>query len=55
MFVIFFLRTIFSGINLVVSSLVRFIPDNLEYPLYLISTQATKSQLEWGQLKFYKV
>ena len=24
-------------------------------PLYLISPQATKSQLEWGQLKFYKV
>ena len=55
MFVIFFLRTIFSGINLVSSSLIRFIPDNLEYPFYLISTQATKSQLEWRQLKFYKV
>ena len=24
-------------------------------PLYLISPQATKSQLEWSQLKFYKV
>ena len=24
-------------------------------PLYLISSQVTKSQLEWGQLKFYKV
>ena len=24
-------------------------------PLYLISIQATKPQLEWDQLKFYKV
>ena len=24
-------------------------------PLYLTSTQATKSQLEWSQLKIYKI
>ena len=30
-------------------------PTNLEYPLYLISWQATKFQLEWSQVKFHKI
>ena len=30
-------------------------PTNLEYPLYLVSWQATKFQLEWSQVKFPKV
>ena len=37
-------------------SFIWFVPTNLIWnPIYLIISQAIKSQLKWGQLKFYEV
>ena len=52
MIVFYFLRIIDYGIELGVSYDLFPLIWN---PLYLVNPQATKSQLEWSQFKFYKV